>query len=231
MTKLNYLKNTYLFKSNWNINEVWKNEYWNFVILNETIFYPQGWWQPTDTGKISNSNGSFIVNNVRLDQNWVVYHYWNFENWNFSIWEKVEEEINSENRINNAKRHSAWHLIDVAVENLWITNIKPTKWFHFPEGCYVEYEWTLEIEKEELTKKLNEELKKLIWENIEIIEENPDKNLDTPTWKKPRFITFKWYKWHWCWGTHIKNSSEIWNINVRKIKEKGWNIKISYEVV
>lgn len=236
MTKLNYLKNTYLFESNAKIEEVWKNEFWNFIILDETIFYPQWGWQPTDTWIISNSNWTFIVVNVRIDQNWVVYHYWNFENWNFKIWENVELEINQEKRITNAKNHSAWHLIDIAVQNIWINTIKATKWFHFPEGCYVEYEGTLDLDKDEIANKLNTELKKLIRENIEIIEEeilhpNPLLKERELAGKKPRFISFKWYEWCWCWGTHMWNSFEIWNINVKKIKNNKWNIRVSYDVV
>jgi len=52
MTKLKYLENTYLFENNAVIIETWKNDFWKYIILDETIFYPQGWGQPSDVWEI-----------------------------------------------------------------------------------------------------------------------------------------------------------------------------------
>jgi Ser-tRNA(Ala) deacylase AlaX len=48
--------------------------------------------------------------------------------------------IDSQKRIFNARNHSAGHLIDIAMKNIGLGYLKPTKGFHFPEGSYVEYE-------------------------------------------------------------------------------------------
>ena len=188
MTNLKYLENTYLFESKASILEIWENDFWKYIILDETIFYPQWWGQPSDEWDIINENWEFFTNNVRLDENWIVYHYWDFKNWNLKVWESVNLKINSEKRIINTKNHSAWHLIDIAVENIWITNIEPTKWFHFPQWSYVEYNWIIEEEREVIIQKLNNELKNLILKDINIKIEIPDEkeNIQSPKWKKAR---------------------------------------------
>ena len=39
----------------------------------------------------------------------------------------------------NAWIHSAGHLIDYGLYKIGITNLKPLKGYHFPNGPYVEY--------------------------------------------------------------------------------------------
>ena len=74
-TILLYLEDTYLFQETANIVESGKNENGKYIILDKTIFYPQGGGQPTDTGTIQNENAQFDVSMVRMDENGIVYHY------------------------------------------------------------------------------------------------------------------------------------------------------------
>ena len=43
MTELKYLEDTYLFKSKAKIICSWENELWEYIILDKTIFYPDGY--------------------------------------------------------------------------------------------------------------------------------------------------------------------------------------------
>jgi len=231
MTKLDYLENTYLFESEAKVIKIWENEFWKYIILDKTIFYPQGWWQPSDIGKIILWEKIFEVNNVRLDKDWTVYHYWDgtflpLENLDVKI------EINKETRIKNAKNHTAWHILDIAVKNIWLDLIAK-KWFHFNTWCYVEYYWIYNTEqKEEILRKLNIEINKLVSQNLKV---NIQNNLDwqTPEWKIYRQVYFENYKNYWCGcgGTHLNYTWEIWKIEVTNIKNKKWNCKISYKVI
>ena len=233
MTKLNYLENTYLFESEAEIIETWENDFWKYIILNETIFYPQGWGQPSDIWKIIIWEDIFEVNNVRLDENWIVFHYWEFfGNTTCRHLEKVKLKINSQNRIKNAKNHTAWHLLDIATKNIWL-DLVAKKWFHFDSWCYVEYSWIYNIEqKEEILEKLNLEINKLISQNLKVFVDN---NLEwnSPEGKAFRKVFFENYKNNWCgcWWTHLNSIWELWKIEITNIKNKKWNCKISYKII
>jgi alanyl-tRNA synthetase len=235
MTKLNYLENTYLFGSEWKIIETWEKEFGEYIILDETIFYPQGWWQPSDIWEITFWENVFEVENVRLDENWVVCHYGKCRGAPCGYpekWNKVKLKINSENRIKNAKNHTWWHLLDIAVQNMWL-NLIAKKWFHFDTGCYVEYSWIYNVEeKEEILRELNSEINNLISQDLKIFVEN---NLDwkSAEWKTFRKVYFEKYinNWCGCWWTHLNSIWELGKIEITNIKNKKWNCKISYRII
>ncbi|MDQ7009125.1 MAG: alanine--tRNA ligase-related protein [Candidatus Gracilibacteria bacterium] len=177
MTQLNYLENTYNFESDAKIIETGENEFGKYIILDKTIFYPQGGGQPSDIGKIIFGDKIFEVENVRLDDKGIVFHYGKFSllTEGFYPLQKVKLNINSEIRIKNAKNHTGGHLLDIAVKNMGL-NLIAKKGFHFDTGCYVEYSGIYNVEeKEEILKKLNLEINNLISQNLKI---NIDNNLD-----------------------------------------------------
>ena len=140
MTQLLYLQDTYLFKSNSSILEIRALEDGRTaIILDQTIFYPQGGGQPCDIGTISTNQARYRVTDVRLDAYGDVHHIGTFETAQFVPGEQVDLEIDQDRRIRNAKLHSAGHLLDCAVAQLGL-QIKPSKGYHFREGPYVEYE-------------------------------------------------------------------------------------------
>jgi len=235
MTKLKYLEDTYLFESEGKIIESWENEFGKYIILDETIFYPQGWGQPSDTWKIIFWENVFEVENVRLDEHWIVFHYGKCRGAPCGYPDsdsKVNLKIDSENRIKNAKNHTAWHLLDIAVKNIWLDLIAK-KWFHFDTWCYVEYSWIYNIEeKEKILEKLNLEINKLISENLKIFVDN-NSDWKSPEGKKFRKIFFENYEniWCGCGWTHLNSTWELWKVEITNIKNKKWNCKISYKVV
>lgn len=230
MTELDYLENTYLFNSNAKIIKFWEDEFWKYIILDKTIFYPQGWWQPSDIGNIIFWENIFQVQNVKLDENWIVYHYWNSE-FIFLKDSSIKLEINKEIRIKNAKNHTWWHLLDIAVKNIWL-NLVAKKWFHFDTWCYVEYLWIYNVDKkEEILKKLNLEINNLVLQNLNILIKNNIK-WDSPKWKIFRKVSFKKYEDFWCgcWWTHLNSTLDLWKIEILNIRNKKWNCKVSYKV-
>lgn len=229
MTNLEYLENTYKFESISKVIETWFDGYWAFVILEGTIFYPKWWWQPTDIWIISSENWYFSVSQVTLDKNWIVYHYWEYKSGEFRQGEEVDLKIDKSMRIINAKSHSAWHLLDVIVSKT-LPNFKAIKGFHFPEWAYLEFTWTLDIDKSELISQLNVKITNHIRQNIELEVSYPW-DIISPDWKKPRYVNFKWYTGCWCGWTHVRNSWEIWAMHIRKIKNSKGNTKISYQVL
>ncbi len=229
MTELLYLRDTYLFKETASILEISENEFWTYIILDRTIFYPQWGWQPSDTWTIKTDSWEFQVSMCKLSPEWVVYHYWETL-WRMKAWDQVNLHIDQEKRVLNAKNHSAGHLLDIAITELWYASLEPWKWFHFPQGCYVEYSWEFDNEqKEEFIEKLETKINDLIQSSISMVIEYEGLNdMTAPTWKIPRYAYFQWYDGCGCGGTHVKNSSEIWGVRIRKVKYKKGVLKISY---
>ena len=117
MTHLLYLDDTYLFKSTATVLEIKTLEDGRTaVILNQTIFYPQGGGQPCDTGIISTGvKHVFIATDVRLDASGIVNHIGRFEHAIFTPGQQVGLEIDQAQRILHAKLHSAGHLLDTVL--------------------------------------------------------------------------------------------------------------------
>lgn len=228
-TILLYLEDTYLFEETANVVQSGGNENGKYIILDKTIFYPQGGGQPTDTGIIQNENAQFYVSMVRMDENGIVYHYGEYNMGRLMIWEEVSIEINKEKRVMNARNHSAWHLMDIAIKSIWLSWLIPTKWYHFIEGPYVEYKWSIDM-AEQYIQKIEDEANRLILSELEVIV-STDTSCIAPSGKVPRYISFKWYAGCGCWGTHVRNSNEIWEIIIRKIKSKDDTVRVSYGVL
>ena len=232
MTQLLYLENTYFFNEQAQIIEVWNDNFGDYIILDRTIFYPQWWGQPSDTWKIRSWENTFQVTKCRLDEYGKVYHYGTCISWMLKIWNTTHLEIDQNNRILNARNHSAWHLLDVAMYELWYSDdLSPTKWYHFQDWAYVEYQWEFHEWAEIFIQKIEQKMKELTQQNIPIIVEYEWLwELEAPLWKTPRYVSFEGYKWCWCWGTHVKNSWEIREVSIRKVKYKKWILRVSYEI-
>ena len=231
MTELLYLQDTYLYESKASILEIWNNDFWEYILLDKTIFYPQWWGQPSDIGTIKKGENIFQVTKCMLDQNWIVYHYWKSTSSILKVGGIVSLNINKDTRILNARNHSAWHLLDVAMQKLWHNKLSPTKWYHFNNGPYVEYKWEFNEDKEVFLKKLEVWIEKLVHSSLPVcIKYEWLSSTEAPTGKIPRYVSFKWYTWCGCGGTHIKNTSEIWPVSIRKIRYKKWVLRVSYNL-
>lgn len=236
MTKLNYLDDTYLFKSEAIFVEIKENENGKAIILDETIFYPQGGGQPADNGKIISGNNIFAVSDVRLDEAGTVWHFGEFKNGEFTQGDKVILKIDKDRRILNAKLHSAGHLLDCAVSELGIKNLHPTKGFHFFDGPYIEYDGTIE-NPAGIIPALQKNVDDLILQNLIVerkdlsSEEAQTKGIYAPAGKSARVVNFAGFSICGCGGTHVNSASEIGKITIRKIKSKKGKTKIAYSVM
>lgn len=230
MTELLYLSDTYLFQAQANILETSSDEFGDYVVLDQTIFYPQGGGQPADNGSINADNFSFKVSHVVLTPESEVRHYGE------SSGDLVEGEVNlsvdESRRVHNAKLHSAGHLLDCAVAELGL-KIKPTKGFHFPVGTYVEYEGVLE-DGNQYKGPLEVIINRMVEDDIPIVVKDLDskeaekEGIKAPEGKSARFVEFAGHVGCGCGGTHIDSSKGLGKIVVRKLKSKKGNTKISY---
>ena len=87
------------------------------VVLDQTIFHPQGGGQPADVGTLEGETGApFAVSMVRKGPTGVVRHE-GASAPPFAAGSRVRCAVSEPARLLNARVHSAGHLIDVAMTN------------------------------------------------------------------------------------------------------------------
>lgn len=236
MTHLIYLADTYLLQSTATLIDIQIIEGESALALDQTIFYPQGGGQPSDTGIIENEHGTFEVEKVKLSPEGVVLHFGNYTQGKMEIGAEVTLKIDETKRLLHAKIHSAGHFLDVGVNTLY-PDLKPGKGYHFPEGPYVEYEGNISnIDPETVKTKLQEYMNDLSKNHTEIIAEDlsdevaRERGITPPTGKKARIVSIGTLHSCGCGGTHVKNTSEIGNITIRKVSVKDGCLRVAYEV-
>ncbi len=207
------------------------------ILLDQTIFYPQGGGQPYDTGEITSDGSAFDVKEVRFDNGQVV-HYGNTRKDNFKIGDSVECEVNQKRRDLHSRIHSAGHVIDMGLKECSIPWV-PGKGYHFPDGPYVEYEGNLNDDGERLEKQLEDTCNHITQSDVRTKIVMTDlKNVSdlchhVPTYlPKGRPVRVVLYGDFGvpCGGTHVEKISDIGKITIRKIKQKKSTIKVSYQI-
>ncbi|KAH8495117.1 hypothetical protein H0E87_018341 [Populus deltoides] len=163
-TKLDYYHDMWKLQSKATLLSFFKGEDGrNALILDSTIFHPQGGGQPADTGVITiaaDSSFKFIVQDVR-SKDGIVYHYGVIEEGSGKDFEmevvrggEVFLFVDEARRKLNSRLHSAGHLMDACLEEVGLGYMEPGKGYHFPDGPFVEYKGT--IPQNELQSKQHE---------------------------------------------------------------------------
>lgn len=204
------------------------------VILDQTIFYPQGGGQPSDKGEILTSATTFQVNDVRLIDG-IVHHFGNFSKGIFNLNEEVTLKIDSDLRLLHTKLHSAGHLIDAAIRLIELPLV-PTKGYHFPQGPYVEYEGEIPPDQREIIRlRLEQKVNDLVANKFEtevMINAQPStieiSDSSTTNDKAIRIVTLVPELGCPCGGTHVKNTGDIGQVQITKIRVKSGQTRISY---
>ncbi|PIN08158.1 Alanine--tRNA ligase [Handroanthus impetiginosus] len=214
------------------------------LILDSTIFHPQGGGQPSDTGSISNPQFKFIVQDVRSKDK-IVYHYGHFENSKDENIEKGAQvllSVDEARRKLNSRLHSAGHLLDICVKNVGWDHLEPTKGYHFSDGPFVEYKGT--VPQNELQGKQNElelEANNLISKggkvSVSILPYDRASELCggslpdyIPKDSTPRIVQLGESPGCPCGGTHVGNLNEILSLKVSQIRTRKGLTKVFYNI-
>ncbi|MDP3697576.1 MAG: alanine--tRNA ligase-related protein [Candidatus Taylorbacteria bacterium] len=237
-TKLIYLEDFTLLDADSKVLAIAEENGRDIVILDQTIFYPQGGGQPYDKGIINGSSAKFIVEEVRFVDG-IVKHIGKFEVGSFKEEEGVRCAVHKERRELNSRIHSAGHVVDMAIYELKLNGV-PGKGYHFPEGPYVEYSGNLEgLDKEKLKADIESLCNKFIKEGRQTKVLFMDKSRMKefchfvpdyiPEGKPARIVMYGDFGVP-CGGTHVSNLSDIKEMTIRKIKPEGSSIRIGYDV-
>lgn len=204
-----------------NINDDWME-------LDRTIFYPLGGGQPGDTGTLTTQDGiTFnIIDTRKGEQPGSILHQLESMTHPLKTGMTVNLEIDWQKRYRLMRMHTCLHvmasLIPVMVTGGSVGQDKSRLDFNLGE---------LKLDKEQLTKQLNELISSAKDVGIDSIDEAElDKNPDlvrTMSVQPPRgtgsirMIKIDGVDYQPCGGTHVKNIAEIGQVIVSKIENKG----------
>ncbi|GJW62562.1 alanine--tRNA ligase [Tanacetum coccineum] len=217
------------------------------LVLDSTVFHPQGGGQPADGGYITDvdcSRFKFLVQDVR-SKNGIVHHYGVFER----NAEELEEgfqvllSVDESKRKLNSRLHSAGHLLDLCLEKVGLSHLDPSKGYHFPDGPYVEYKGTVpQSELQSKQKELESEANNLISRGGKVVSVGvysyeeaselcggglPDY---IPKESTPRVVKLGDFPGCPCGGTHVSDISDLVNIKVTQMRTKKGVTKVYYQI-
>ncbi len=237
-TVLAYLEDTYKFTDNAHIEYVANDERGSYCVLDSTVFYPQGGGQPSDIGTIEAKGVQLPIGFVSFVDG-DVRHYGDFSSVSLEKGEEVNLYVDEAHRMQNAKAHTAGHLMYTIIESL-DKNLIAVKGYHFPDGSYVEFKGSPLFENTEIfiaevntkiSQALNEatsvEVSLITPEKLAVRWSNIPNNL--PPGKPLRVVTIDNFHPTPCGGTHLKSLNELKSVIVTKVKRQKGNLKISYK--
>lgn len=224
MTKLLYVDDMCKLNCKAHIIEVRQDADATALILDQTVFYPQGGGQPADKGIAQNDTTQFQVQGVSKDGEQVLHKGVLVHGPMLKKGDEVELTVDSEVRLLHNKNHTGGHLIDFALMKLGYT-FKPHKAYHFPQGPYVEYvgaanEAMLQQLRDTLESAVNELMKQDVPVSISLIDNDP----------KQRVMSIPGYEPILCGGTHVLSTAQVGRVTIRKIKNEKGNLRVSYAV-
>ncbi len=236
-TKLLCLEDFTLLTTDATVLDVFEEEGKTVVVLDQTVFYPQGGGQPYDTGVITGPSGSFAVEAVHFVDG-IVKHIGSMGNGTVSSGEAVHCVVDAERRQLHSRLHSAAHVITMGVYRLGLP-WTPGKGYHFPQGSYVEYGAPAVSDKEKIKSDLEQACNDCVAEDrLTTIRFMPKEKMhevclhvpdNLPEGKPARVVMYGDFGVP-CGGTHVTHLGEIGHIAIRKMRGDGGVIRVSYEI-
>ena len=215
-----FRNNSYLKEHNTTISEIVSDG----LVLNETIFYPEGGGQPGDEGSITINNQTIDIIGTRYTDNKLVHLIENIDGLKKN--EDVKLNLNWTKRYSYMKVHTCLHLLCSIIPF-------PVTGGSIGDGRgRLDFDLETKPDKEEVLNKINELINKDYLIHISSItdkelDDNPDL-VRTMAVKPPRGsgqirmirigddIDFQP-----CGGTHVSKTSEIDQVKSVKIENKG----------
>ncbi len=239
MTELMYIEYPDLFELSAQVTQHGSDARGVYLVLNQSLFYPQGGGQPADRGKIITANAYYEVFDVRnVDEE--IRHYIIDNGAPIHSIEAITIKIDKERRVLNSKFHTAGHLIAGVVEKI-NSDLKATKGHQFPGEAYVEFDGTIsDREAENFMTQINLQLSECIVSGATVkvealsLEDAATIAQDLPyelsknkTLRVCHIVGFSLIS---CGGTHISSLEDIASLEIQKCKSKKGKTKIYYEV-
>lgn len=254
MTQCLYLLDTYLYEHPAVITEIGQEEtkhgVLHYIVLDQTIFYPQGGGQPSDCGEITVGDSKISISMVKNSVDGKIRHYLSSDSaasdaWStvFSVNSAIHCVIDPLRRQCNARFHTAAHLLSNVVETMY-PGMKATKGHSFPGEAYIELTLSTNatekekpptIDTETVATAVDEAIKaNLVIKVFEMTATDFSEqfySLPVDTSRGPlRFVQIGTFLPIPCGGTHLSSTADIRRLSISKAKVKNGITKISYDV-
>ena len=190
-----------------------------FVVLDQTAFYPTGGGQPCDVGRI----GSGVILNVEVGEDGRILHQVEGPI-EFAVGTEVECEVDSQRRREMTQQHTGQHILSQAFFQLFGAE---TRGFRITDRA-TEIDLTLELQPNQIEQAIlrAEDLaNSIVFDDreIRIHQVTPEQAAALPLRKESfisdcvRIIEITDFDWSPCGGTHAQRTGEVGLIAIR-----GW---------
>jgi len=200
------------------------------VLLDKTIFYPEGGGQPSDRGVIKGDG--FRIEVEKVEGKDEIWHEGKLKGRIPKEGEEVELELDWEWRYENMRQHTGQHILSAILKRMY--NSDTTGFQIFPEYNKIEINFDEELTWEHILA-AELEANEVVWANIPVeveeYEELPEevssalrKSLPKDISGKIRVVKIGDVDLIPCGGTHVKNTGEVGFIKVLNFYRKTKNI-------
>jgi Ser-tRNA(Ala) deacylase AlaX len=207
------------------------------VILDATVFYPQGGGQPTDRGKITTPGGTLNVQRASIVDG-DVHHAGMVYEGSIEPGDPAHLVIDAELRKTHEQLHTGGHLVMTAVDRL--VGYYPIKSYHFPDNPYVEFDGAFPAERRgNLVTELHEAVDSMVTGDSEVIIRyayTADLHADgiyvparIPAGNLTRVVVTAGYQSP-CRGTHVQRLGELSGLRISALEVKYGRTRVSYLV-
>jgi len=200
------------------------------IILDRTLFYPDGGNQISDKGVILKQDNSFQVKHISKRNNKIIHHISEPFGEKLKIGDRIEGEIDWNYRYGVMRAHSSQHIISALIKNKF--NIDTAHATISFEDVSLQIARTISDDqfKEVITEFNrictieNHEFQTRVVQRDEIGNNEKYIRGKIPEQGRVRLVELKNYDLICCGGTHVKNTTEIGPVFVYEFN-KGTNFK------
>lgn len=204
------------------------------IVLDQTVFFPEGGGQPGDRGEIIGKKGSVKIEYTRLINDEIVHQGKMIDELSRS--DKVTAKIDWNYRYKYMKIHSAGHLIHDVLMSM-SQGLKPLRGSH-GKKAYLEYEGGMDVSlQEELERRLNEAIKKdlpMMTKEAtydELVKECQFVPPNLPGDKSLRMLKIGEYSAMPDGGVHVKSTKEIGKVLIINLSSQEGKTTVKYRVI
>ncbi len=237
-----FLEDTYLLEAEGTVRSVESEGDGRIAVTtDQTILFPQGGGQPSDTGEIISEHGHLRVEHVSWERT-AIRHRGPMVDGQLRAGDRVRLKVDAERRLLNARIHSAGELICAAIRDLGHLEWHVAGAIHYPDRASVEYQIMLPADaREKLRCQVQARLNQLVETGGSVnVTTVPSRAMAEqlcgffpdylPEGEPLRIVTVYGNVGRPCQGTHVKDIAEIGDILITKVKSRKGRTKISYRL-
>lgn len=208
------------------------------ITMHQTILYPQGGGQASDTGRImliDQPDTAFTVALVRKTSDGRILHFGKpvaeRSPPSFTEGQWVIQHVDGAKRDYHSRLHTAGHIIGVAMQIL-MPHMKTVKANHMPGEACLEFDGLLYNEHKPL---IQAKVDELVRQDLPVLISWLDAGTDVGERANPgdgpvRIVSIGGLDQDPCGGTHVPRTGLVGPVVIRKISRKNGISRVAYEV-